>query len=64
MMNKKKKRSGAGLLLAAAVALAYSHVVHAANPFSKNVVALTPKNWKKEVVESPHAVFVNVCRIG
>ena len=36
----------------------------AANPFSTNVVALTAHNWKEEVLESPHAVFVNVCRVG
>jgi thiol-disulfide isomerase/thioredoxin len=34
------------------------------NPFSSNVVALTAKNWKEEVEESPHAVFVNMCRVG
>ena len=36
----------------------------AGNPFSSNVIALTAKNWKKEVEESPHAVFVNICRQG
>lgn len=39
-------------------------VVDAANPFSSNVIELTPKNWKQEVVDSPHAVFVNICRVG
>ena len=34
------------------------------NPFSSNVVALTAKNWRQEVEESPHAVFVNMCRVG
>lgn len=38
-------------------------VVEAGNPFSSNVVALTPKNWK-QLEESPHAWFVNVCRQG
>lgn len=38
--------------------------VFAANPFSSNVVALTPKNWRQEVEDSPHAVFVNICRVG
>ena len=38
--------------------------VKATNPFSSNVVALTPQNWKEEVVDSPHAVFVNICRVG
>ena len=36
----------------------------AANPFSSNVVALTARNWRREVEDSPHAVFVNICRIG
>jgi len=31
----------------------------AAPDFSSNVVALTSKNWKEEVENSPHAVFVN-----
>jgi hypothetical protein len=39
-------------------------VVQAANPFSSNVVELTAKNWKEEVEDSPHAVFVNICRQG
>jgi len=38
--------------------------VKAANPFTSNVVALTPKNWREEVLDSPHAVFVNICRVG
>ena len=36
----------------------------AANPFSSNVVALDATNWRTEVLESPHAVFVNICRMG
>ena len=44
--------------------LSVAKVALAANPFSSNVVALTDKNWKKEVLESPHAVFVNICRQG
>ena len=36
----------------------------AASPFSSNVVALTARNWRREVEDSPHAVFVNICRIG
>jgi len=36
-------------------------LVEASNPFSSNVVALTPKNFK-QVLDSPHAWFVNVCR--
>ena len=34
------------------------------SPFSSNVVALTPRNWKREVEDSPHGVFVNICRSG
>jgi hypothetical protein len=47
-----------GLLLLLQVA------VYASNPFSSNVVALTPKNWREEVEDSPHPVFVNICRAG
>lgn len=36
----------------------------ASNPYSSNVVALTSKNWREEVEDSPHAVFVNICRAG
>jgi len=38
--------------------------VQADNPFSSNVVALTARNWRKEVEDYPHAVFVNICRNG
>jgi hypothetical protein len=38
--------------------------VQAANPFSSNVVALDANNWREEVLESPHAVLVNICRVG
>ena len=34
-----------------------------ANPFSSNVVELTPKNWK-QLEKSPHVWFVNICRQG
>lgn len=44
--------------------LATATVVAANNPFSSNVVALTPQNWKEIVVDNPHAVFVNICRVG
>ena len=40
--------------------LAVSNVM-ASNPFSSNVIALTPKNFK-ELENSPHVWFVNVCR--
>jgi hypothetical protein len=39
-------------------------IVDATNPFSSNVVALTGQNWQDEVVGSPHAVIVNICRAG
>ncbi len=45
------------LLLLAATAFAQS-------PFSSNVINLTPRNWRREVEESPHAVFINICRQG
>lgn len=32
--------------------------------FSSNVINLTERNWRREVEESPHAVFVNICRQG
>jgi len=38
--------------------------IQADNPFSSNVVALTARNWRKEVEDYPHAVFVNICRVG
>ena len=46
------------------VALTATVTVHAANPFSSNVVALTSKNWKEEVLDYPHGVFINICRQG
>lgn len=48
------------LLVSSALLLAAA----ASNPYSSNVVALTSKNWRSEVEESPHAVFVNICRAG
>lgn len=39
-------------------------VAHASNPFSSNVIELTPKNWRTEVEETGQAVFVNICRVG
>jgi hypothetical protein len=44
--------------------LLFLPVVNGANPFSSNVVVLTAANWQDEVVNSPHAVFVNICRSG
>jgi len=32
--------------------------------FSSNVVVLNQRNWRREVEESGHAVFINVCRNG
>jgi hypothetical protein len=41
-------------------ALFLATTADAGSPFSSNVVELTARNWRKEVEESPHAVFVNV----
>jgi len=38
-------------------------LVQAPNPYSENVVALNPDNWKKEVLDYPHAVFIMICTI-
>lgn len=35
-----------------------------AQQFSSNVIHLNRNNWRTEVEESPHAVFVNICRAG
>ena len=43
------------------IALAFAAVATASNPFSSNVIALTPKNFK-QLENSPHTWFVNVCR--
>lgn len=32
--------------------------------FSSNVIMLNSRNWRREVEETGHAVFVNVCRSG
>lgn len=32
--------------------------------FSSGIVKLNQRNWRKEVEETGHAVFVNVCRNG
>ena len=37
--------------------------VDASNPFTSNVINLTPKNFK-QLKNSPHVWFVNVCRVG
>ena len=47
------------LLLASSFAL-----VSGSSNFSSNVVLLNSRNWRREVEDSPHAVFVNVCRSG
>jgi len=46
------------------VCAALIHTATPSNPYSSNVVALTSKNWRQEVEDSPHAVFVNICRAG
>eukprot|EP00980_Cylindrotheca_fusiformis_P025239 scaffold13311_cov161-Cylindrotheca_fusiformis.AAC.5 len=35
-----------------------SFAAYASNPFPSNTVALTPQNWKEEVLESPHGVRI------
>ena len=44
-----------------ALASAFVPTTIASNPFSSNVVALNPRNFK-QLVDSPHVWFVNVCR--
>ena len=39
-------------------------LANAGNPFTSDVIELTASNWKKEVMDSPHAYFVNFCREG
>lgn len=57
-------RSSTTLIATATVLVAVLSLVSASNPFSSNVVALTSQNWNDEVLNSPHAVLVNICRIG
>ena len=59
--------SAAALLLLLCSLTTYSTASNNNNnfsPFSSNVVALTSRNWRSLVEESPHAVFVNICRSG
>ena len=61
------RRLSLGVAAAAALLLLLQpRIAHARNPspFSSNVVALTARNWKREVEDSPHGVFVNICRSG
>ena len=63
------RRLSLGVAAAAALLLLLllqPRIAHARNPspFSSNVVALTARNWKREVEDSPHGVFVNICRSG
>ena len=51
-------------VIASVVVLFVADVAKASNPFSSNVVALTSKNWKEEVLDYPHGVFINICRQG
>jgi len=59
-LHKIKRMSLLFLLVGATVLRA----VTGSNPYSSNVVALTSQNWQQEVLDSPHAVFVNICRAG
>ena len=58
-LKKSKKMKFHVITLTAIVALA-----NAGNPFTSDVIELTASNWKKEVMDSPHAYFVNFCREG
>ena len=60
------RRLSLGVAAAALLLLLQPRTAHARNPspFSSNVVALTARNWKREVEDSPHGVFVNICRSG
>ena len=57
------RRLSLGVAAAALLLLLQPRTAHA-SPFSSNVVALTARNWKREVEDSPHGVFVNICRSG
>jgi hypothetical protein len=68
MMMMMRSPSSSLLLLLGAVLLSSllrpDLLCLASNPFSTNVIALNARNWRKEVEDSPHAVFVNICRQG
>jgi hypothetical protein len=64
MMPKGSPCSRALVALLSGFLLVISSVTVVNGQFSSNVVNLTPKNWRQEVEESPHAVFVNICRQG
>jgi len=49
-------------LLQLGVLLLTAAAASGSNPFTSTVVALTPKNFKQHVVNSPHVWFINVCR--
>ena len=65
-MRLQRLSTTALVSLAAALLLLLAGTAQARNPspFSSNVVALTARNWKREVEDSPHGVFVNICRSG
>jgi len=53
------------LKLAIVVILTTTTTIHLCNAqFSSNVVTLTSRNWQKEVIDSAHGVFINICRNG
>ena len=58
------RRLSLGVAAAALLLLLLQPRIAHASPFSSNVVALTARNWKREVEDSPHGVFVNICRSG
>ena len=56
-----KAKMARALFFLLALASASVPTTIASNPFSSNVVALNPRNFK-QLVDSPHVWFVNVCR--
>lgn len=51
-------------LAVAGLLLASLYGAEGGGGFSSNVIMLNSRNWRREVEETGHAVFVNVCRSG
>ena len=67
--HETQRRRKVSLTMKAAVKVGFAliglcasslYLVVAGGGFSSNVVMLNSRNWRKEVEESGHAVFVNV----
>ena len=58
-----RRAASLALLLCAALTASSTVGVSASNPYTSNVIALTPRNFK-QLKNSPHVWFVNVCRVG